>query len=198
MANHDAADDLAFIRKIMDESRAFAEVGGKPFIRWGLLTSGGMLATWAIATRLLPTPINSIWLVWGLVLAAGAVMSVLQSKRTAQQAAHHPSQAHIGAVWAALGISMVLLFFPGQFFGVIKPLSIPAIAASMLAIGVFMTGQLAQITWLRNLSFAWWLASAAMLAWPGVHTFLWYGLLILALYVVPGLALNRMLKKPAG
>jgi hypothetical protein len=124
--------------------------------------------------------------------------SIAQARKIQRQSARHPSQAHIGAVWAALGISMFLLFFPGQYFGVIKPVAIPAIAASMLATGVMLTGQLARIAWLRNLSAVWWLASAAMLAWPGVHAFLWYGLLTLVLYVWPGFVLNRMLKTSAG
>ena len=198
MTSQNAADDLAYIRKIMDESRAFAEVGGNSFISWGLLTSAGMLATWGIATRRIPLPTDAIWVVWGVVLALGALASLSQGRKMARQSARHPSQAHIGAVWAALGISMVLLFFPGQFFGVIKASAVPAIAASMLAIGVMLTGQLARINWLRNLSLAWWLASAAMLAWPGIHTFLWYGLLILVLYVLPGFWLNRMLRNTAG
>ncbi len=197
MTQQNAADDLAYIRQIMDESRAFAEVGGDSFILWGSVTSIGMFATWAIATKLLPLSTGMIWPVWAMVTAIGFIADAVIIRRRRRQLAKHPSQAHIGGVWAALGISMLLLFFPGQYFGVIKPLAIPSIAASMLAVGVFMTGQLARITWLRNLSAAWWLASATMLAWPGVHTFLWYGLLLLALYVVPGFALNRMIKQAA-
>ena len=45
MEESKAAEDLAFIRKIMDESSSFAEAGGDQFVVWGAVTGLGMLGS---------------------------------------------------------------------------------------------------------------------------------------------------------
>ena len=190
-----AAEDLAFIRNIMDESVSFAEVGGSYFVIWGSVTGIAMRLTWAIAGGYVPGTGSSIWSFWVLALFAGLGLSYWRGRRQKRAPVHHAVNNQIGAVWFAIGMPMLLLFFVGQSYGILQARAIPATAAALLGAGIFMTGTLAKIRWLRSLAVAWWLASIGLMLIHGAKVFLVYGLLVFALYVLPGLKLNRMARQ---
>ncbi len=195
MTSTNPAEDLAFIRRIMDESRSFAEVGGMHFVNWGSVTGFGMFATWGIAAGHLPGNGRVIWGLWVAALAAGFALAYLQGRKERSAPVRHAVNRQIGAVWFAATMPMLLLFFVGQSFELIPPRAIPSIAAALLGTGIYLTGTLAKIGWLRNLAFAWWVASIGLMLVRGASVFLMYGLLIFALYVVPGFKLNQMAKR---
>lgn len=190
-----AAEDLAFIRQIMDESSAFAAAGGDQFVVWGAVTGLGMLGTWAIASRLLPGTGGTIWTLWVITLAIGFLLSYWRSRQQRRGPVSHGVNRQIGAVWFAVGMPMLLLFFVGQSYDLVRPQAIPATAAALLGTGIYLTGTLARIGWLRNLAFAWWVASIALMVVRGAAVFLVYALLIFALYVLPGFKLNQMARR---
>jgi hypothetical protein len=90
---------------------------------------------------------------------------------------------------------MLLLFFVGQNYEVLRPMAIPATAAALLGTGIYLTGTLARIPWLRNLAFVWWVASIGLMIVRGPVVFLVYGVLVIALYVLPGLKLCQMARR---
>ncbi len=195
MEESKAAEDLAFIRKIMDESSAFAEAGGDQFVVWGTVTGLGMLGTWAIASRFLPGAGSTIWTLWVVALAAGFLLSYWRGRQQKRAPVTNSVNRRIGAVWFAVGMPMLLLFFVGQSFDVLRPQAIPATAAALLGTGIYLTGTLARINWLRNLAFVWWLASIALMRVHGATVFLVYALLVFTLYVLPGIKLMRMARR---
>jgi hypothetical protein len=65
----------------------------------------------------------------------------------------------------------------------------------LLGTGIYLTGTLARINWLRNLAFVWWLASIALMLVHGAIVFLAYALLLFALYVLPGIKLSQMARR---
>jgi hypothetical protein len=77
----------------------------------------------------------------------------------------------------------------------LSPRAIPATAAALLGSGVYLTGTLAKIGWLRSLAFVWWVASIGLMLIHGATVFLVYGLLVFALYVLPGLKLMQMARQ---
>lgn len=190
-----AAEDLAFIRKIMDESSSFAEVGGDQFIAWGSVTGLAMLVTWGIAARYLPGTGTTIWALWFVALAVGFLLSYWRSRQQRRRPVSNSTNRQIGAVWFAVGMPMLLLFFVGQSYELLRPQAIPATAAALLGTGVYLTGTLARIGWLRNLAFVWWVASIGLMLVHGATVFLVYGLLVLALYVLPGIKLSQMARR---
>ena len=195
MEESKAAEDLAFIRKIMDESSSFAEVGGDQFVVWGAVTGLGMLGTWAIASRYLPGTGTTIWILWVAALAAGFLLSNWRRRRQQRRPVSNSVNRQIGAVWFAVGMPMLLLFFVGQSYELLRPQAIPATAAALLGTGIYLTGTLARISWLRNLAFVWWLASIALMLVHGATVFLVYALLVFALYVLPGIKLSQMARR---
>jgi hypothetical protein len=195
MEESKAAEDLAFIRKIMDESSSFAEAGGDYFVIWGAMTGLAMLATWAIASHYLPGTGQVIWGGWVAAFAAGSLLSYARGRRHKHSVVANNVNRQIGAAWFAVGMPMLLLFFVGQSYGLLRPHSIPATAAALLGTGIYMTGTLAKIGWLRNLAFVWWVASIALMIVQGATVFLVYALLVFALYVLPGIKLNQMARR---
>lgn len=195
MQESKAAEDLAFIRKIMDESSSFAEAGGDYFVIWGAVTGIAMLTTWAIASRYLPGTGQMIWGVWVVALVMGLLLSAWRGRRKARPPVSNSANRQIGAVWFAVGMPMLLLFFVGQSYELLRAQAIPATAAALLGTGIYLTGTLAKIGWLRNLAFIWWLASIALMLVQGATVFLVYALLVFTLYVLPGIKLNQMARR---
>jgi hypothetical protein len=198
MTQQQAAADLAYIRSILAESRAFAESCGPYFVIWGALTSLGMFGTWAIATRLIAVPGAWIWGLWVAVVIAGIGLSSLLEKRSAAAPVQHVVNRQIGHVWFAIGMANMLLFFAGQYFGIISATAIPSIAAVLLGVGVYLTGVFAKLNWMRNLCVAWWLAALLLMIWPGRTAFLIYAILCVAFFVAPGIKLQRLAQAARG
>jgi hypothetical protein len=131
-----------------------------------------------------------------LALAAGLALSAWRHRQRRQATAvRNQVNRQIGAVWFAVGMPMLLLFFVGQSYEVLRPQAIPATAAALLGTGIYLTGTLAKINWLRNLAFVWWLASIALMLVRGATVFLVYAVLVFALYVLPGIKLYRMARR---
>lgn len=188
--NSKAQQDLAYIREIMDESRSFATVGGNHFIIWGSVLSLALLGTWLRSRGVAwiePLPL------WLACVGGGWLLTFLSIRRRGELAlAVHPSARQIRGAWIALGFAMTLTFFLGTLSGSIALAAIPGLSAAFTGVGIYINGMLARIGWLRNLAFAWWACGAAMLLWTGNHTLVLLAVLMIALYVVPGVALNRM------
>lgn len=197
MTETQAAEDLAFIRKIMDESRSFAEVGGQYFVIWGMATGTAMLLTWAMVQGLVPGSAAAIYGLWVVALFAATGLSIWRGREERREPVVHPVNRQIGAVWFAIGMPMMLLFFVGQPYGLVKAFAIPSTAAALLGSGIYLTGSLAKINWLRNLAVVWWLASIGLMLVRGPAVFLCYAILIFALYVVPGIKLNQIARRAA-
>lgn len=188
--NSKAAQDLAFIREIMDESRSFATVGGNHFIIWGGVLAIALFGTWLLSQGVRGLQALPLWL--GCV-ALGWLLTAVLARRTRTRALTiHHSAGQIRGAWIALGIAMTLTFFLGTLRGSIALAAIPGLSAAFTGTGIYINGVLARISWLRNLALIWWICAAAMLWWTGSHNYLLLALLMLALYVAPGIALNRM------
>lgn len=188
MSTH-AQEDLAYIRELMAETRRAASVSGGYFIVWGLVVGAGLFATWLQVVGVLP---YAPFVTWIPCIALGMLGNYFLVRRDMRQ----PVQSHagrlIGMVWMGLGITQLIFFFVGLGVGALPGTFLPAIFASLIATGIFLTGVLAGLGWLRNLAFGWWSGSLVMFVWPGEYAILLMGALLLVLYVLPGVALTRM------
>lgn len=188
-----AAQDLAYIREIMDESRSFANVAGNYYILWGVVTGVALLGNFAFALGWFPL---APFFTWAICIASGWVGTAILARRDrARELVIHPSGRLITVAWVAVGIAMSIALFAGSWNGSIRPIAIPGFAAVFIGIGVGMNGAIARIDWLRNLAFVWWIAALPMLLWPGNYTLVVFAVLVIALYVVPGLKLNAMARR---
>jgi hypothetical protein len=185
----DPQDDLAYIRQVMEQTRRFTLVSGSYFIVWGLLIILGLVSTGITLQTAIHLPLSGIWI--GL-MSLGWVCTFWLSRRESR---YEPIASYatylITCIWTACGVAMTTAFMLGQWVGVIPGPATGGLSALFIGIGVFMTGVLSGMQWLRNLSFGWWAGAVVMFIWHGpVSIWISTGLL-LGLLVVPGLVLNR-------
>lgn len=192
--SHKAQEDLAYIRALMLETRRAASVSGGYFIIWGLAVGLGLALTWLqVAGDLHYQP----FLTWVPCLALAMVANVYWVCRDQRQATQGKAGYLVGMIWAGLGVTQLIVFFAGFGVGALPGAILPAVFSSLIGTGMFLTGVLAGLGWLRNTSLGWWLGSVLMFVWPGENAILLMGALLLLLYVVPGVVLIRLRDKHA-
>ncbi len=191
-----AEQDLSYIREIIDESRSFASFAGDYYILWGVVAGVALLGNFAFAVGSLPWP---PFYIWAICVAVGWAGTALLARRDrARDLAIHPSGRLIMLSWVGVGIAMAIALFAGSWSGSIRPPAIPGLAAVFIGLGMGLNGVLARIGWLRNLAVVWWLAALPMLLRPGGYTLLVFAVLVIALHVLPGIALNAMARRARG
>ncbi len=72
MTQHDALQDLAYIRQVMEQTRRYTAAKGVFFIIWGVAVSLALLLTWLQITGSLG---GSNFLVWGATMLAGITLA---------------------------------------------------------------------------------------------------------------------------
>jgi len=184
----DAKNELAYIRELMLDTRRAASLSGGYFIVWGLAVGLALFATWVQLKGLLP---YSPMITWSACFGVGILGNLYFMRQDARQPVQLPAGRLIGMVWLALGITQLIFFYAGMA-GILSGEPLPAVFAGLIAIGLFLTGVLTGLPWLRNTAFGWWLGSLVMFVWPGDHVLLIMGALLLFLYVLPGIVLVRM------
>lgn len=188
MTTENARNDLAYIREVMSQTRRFTAMSGNQLILWGLLIGLGCLSIWLLVGGPHAGVLGPIWLTIGI---GGGLFSAWLG-RYEQRRAGLASWAGrlVGNVWLACGMGYVLLLFVGPMFGPLPHETGTGLAAAITGIGIFLTGTLSGIGWLRNTAWIWWLAAGFMLVRPGLYTLPLFCLLLLFLYVVPGILLS--------
>ncbi|MCG8436015.1 MAG: hypothetical protein MJA83_18505 [Gammaproteobacteria bacterium] len=187
MTVEDAQKDLAYIRAVMADTRRATCLSGKYFIAWGLASAAGLLGTWLYLRGIVDV---SPLVTWAFCIVAGWIYSAYAAIQEAREAALGSAGRFIGVVWTACGVAVLIIFFIAYPLGALQG-GHNGVAATIVGVGVFITGALSGMPWLRNTALGWWLGAAVMFLWPGEHTFLIMGVLLLILYIIPGVLLNR-------
>ncbi|MFI5264963.1 MAG: hypothetical protein ACHQM6_10650 [Candidatus Kapaibacterium sp.] len=197
-----AQEELAYIRKIIIESRASFVEDGKPYVMWGLLVSLGMTLTYISALTQTELYVGYFWI--GLVLLGwgSTIYYIRQSKKK-----EHRTKSFIdriqGAIWGACGNAtglsvLLVMLFSGRVVGDVPPVHqyyILFITSMFLGIAYFLSGIANDLNWLRNIGYAWWAGAVVMFIWPSVHMLGLYALMIFVFQVIPGIILMKRHKK---
>lgn len=188
MTQHDALQDLAYIRQVMEQTRRYTAAKGIFFVIWGVAVSTSLLLTWL---QVAGTIGGSQWAVWIPSTAIAWGLTLYFAWRQQQDSAV-PHHAHlIGMNWTAVGVAMMFMFFVGMGRGTLGYAAIPGLSALLVGIGIFNSGHLSGIRWLAAVGVAWLLGGALMLAFPGLHNLLGMAVLLVFGQIVPGLVLMR-------
>ena len=195
MDDRQAREDIAYIRELMVETRQATYAGGAYFIVWGLAIGLGLLFTWLFASGTLALPASgraTMLVTWAVALGMGGLaMWWWPIRREQRMPVQSAGSRLIGLTWSAVGVSLLILFFVGVGAGSLPGYLMNPLSALFIGIGIFMTGTLAGIGWIRNLAFGWWIGGAVMLASPGLWNLWMMALMLFVLYLVPGIILSR-------
>lgn len=191
-----AADDLAYIRRVMEQTRRSVALHGDGFIVWGCLVFAGLLGN--LIFHFIRPP-GWAWLVlWAAVFVAGWIATPLLVRRRRRKAAASGHAGKLlGHIWLACSIAMIIMVFAGMPSGMIAPAGISGVISAIVGTGVLLTGTIMGSSWVRWVALGWWLAAIAQFFLPSLWPMLVMMLAIVVLMVVPGCILNRQANRLA-
>lgn len=199
METINAQEDLAFIRKMMTDSRTMMLDDGKPSIAWGIIVSVGMIATYIAALTEYDFGTAYMWI--GLSLLGWGYVYYYRSQKVKRAKMRTLTGRLLGSIWGAcgacIGLTIILTFVAPLVSGeyIIHPIALPAICSILLGMAYFISGIVYDMRWVRNISLGWWLGATAMMLWPSVHVLAMYAVMIMAFQVTPGIIFYRNSKR---
>jgi len=159
-------EDIAFIRRAVEEGGAYATAHGTHMVVWGVAVAFGYLATYAFVRGWSPVAPPGIWL---LCMGLGWLYSLqrplrrLASGETSFQTRGPMAQA-LRMLWLGCGMFLTVLAIAVLTSSDLRQGWCDAIVAGALGIGFFASASLTNLPWLRWVAVAWWLGEIAMFA----------------------------------
>ena len=193
MTELDAQQELAFIKKIMTDSRKILIDDGKGTIFWGLLVSFGLLITYlSIAQR---WEVSLGWF-WPALIGFGWIYTIVTGiKHERKRRVKTFAGKIMGAVWIGFGISATILGFIGTISGAYHSVFVCPLIAVLLGTGYLVSGLLYGKSWVSYLSLAWWGGAILMFFMQNLETLLIMISMMILFQVIPGIILYREFKK---
>jgi hypothetical protein len=201
MTENDVRDDIAFIRRAVEDGRAYASTRSPDMVVWGVAVAFGYLATYAYVRRWQPIDPNWIW------LACIALPWAYSLRRTFRRlfgsAPNHPTlhplRRALLTLWLGFGIAMTVFSLTVCFVGENRAGWIDVVDAGILGIGFFVTAPLCNLPWLRYVAYGWWLAELGAFALRHQLEILpFMATMMLLLLALPGAILLRSAPASAG
>ncbi|HEX2079091.1 MAG TPA: hypothetical protein VHG08_15310 [Longimicrobium sp.] len=179
-----AREDLAVIRRLMEDGHRVVNTAGPHFVAWGVLTSAALIATYVLGGRGETRPITWAWIAAvGLGWLASLALTLAEGRRERVRSA---TGRILGGLWTGTGVTLMLLGFAGPAGGGVRPDAITAVLAAVLGSGFFATGLLLGSRWMQAAACGWWGGALFMLLRPGAHGLLVTAGLVLVLQTLPG------------
>ena len=188
-----AAEELNFIKNIINESRSSFALNGKPYIFWGILIVVGLFLEFT--RKFYNWEFHYMFIVWIFLVAIGWLYAFVEyRKRKGESKTTTLGKKILGSVWLACGVTMTIFGFLGTLSGAIKGLYVSPVISMILAIAYYVTGVIYDYKWQRNLSIGWWLGAIFLFFYPSQYTNLIMALMMIGLQIIPGIILLNKVK----
>ncbi|MFZ1081611.1 MAG: hypothetical protein WAO19_06775 [Candidatus Kryptoniota bacterium] len=194
MDQQSVIEDIALIKRVIEESRRFTFDNGKYYLLWGILVAVAIFIDYSLAL-VGNMGMFALWL-WIATVVIGWIISIIFAIREPSKPAGWPIGAKLVAlVWASCGVASTILGFIGFLSGALQAWAIcPAIAAVMgsaYAISSFVY----KLKWVTLVGIAWWIGSLCMFAIKSENTLPIFGAMMILFQAVPGFVFYRSSKK---
>ena len=191
MIDDQVRQDIAFIRRAVEEGGAYATAGSPDMLVWGVAVALGYLGTYAFIRGWSPIAPHGLWAV---CLGAGWLYSLRRIVVGPQgRPARGPMAQALAMLWFGCGVFMTTLVIAAMASGAAREGWFDAVVAGVLGIGFFASASLSNLPWLRWIAVLWWAGEIALFALrlnPAVRLPL-AAVLMLVLLAGPGLLLLR-------
>jgi hypothetical protein len=195
-------EELAYIRKIITDSRASFVEDGKPYIWWGIIVAVGMTLTYISVLTQTELYVGYVWIGLTMIGWGSIIYHVREKKKMVARSKSFIDRIQ-GAIWgacgAAIGISVFLIILSSNWNpGNVPPIHqyyICFVTSMIVGIAYLLSGIANDLKWLSNVGYAWWVGAAYMIIVPSVHNLLIYALMIVFFQVVPGIILMKRYKR---
>ncbi len=192
MNQQDAIEEIALIRRVMDESRRFTSDSGKYYIMWGIIIAVAIFAQYAV--NLTQNESLSVW-IWAVAIGLGVIVSVFFGMREGSTGASWPVGAKlIALIWGSSFVSMILIGVIGPLTGALRSWAICPAMAAIMGSAYIISSLAYRMKWVAMVGTAWWLGSLVMFWIHGIATLPIYGVMMIFFEIVPGLVFYRVSK----
>jgi hypothetical protein len=194
MTDDTVRDEIAFIRRAIEEGRGYATGRSADLLVWGLAMAAAHLGTYATVKgwwRVDPSWMWTVFLVvpWLYSLRRWLRRLLAPSSATVPPA---PMARVLQMVWLGCGIFLTTLGVAANLEGDMRQGWFYAVAAGTLGVAFFATSWLANLSWMRWVAVGWWLGELAVYALRHRADVLpLMAVLMLVLLALPGLLLLR-------
>jgi hypothetical protein len=193
MTEIDAQQELAFIKKVMEDSRKIICDDGKSFIFWGILVSFGMLVTYlSVAGK---WEVSLGWF-WPVLIAVGWIVTFFISFKDDKKRSSKTFVGKImGSLWIGCCVAMTILGFIGGLTDAYSGVFISPIVCVILGVGYLVSGVLHGKVWVSLLAIGWWAGAILMFYLQNLETLLIMFFMMIILQTIPGFILYNKSKK---
>ena len=166
MIEDQVRQDIAFIRRAVEEGGAYATAYSMDMIVWGVAVALGYLATYAFVRGWSPVTPPAVWTT---CLGVGWLYSLRRPLRRIigggeDPPARGPMAQALAMLWLGCGTFLTILAVAVITSGASREGWCDAIIAGVLGIGFFASASLTNLAWLRWVAVAWWAGEIAIFA----------------------------------
>ena len=184
-----AQQEIAFIKKVMQDSRKVVYADGKEFIYWGIIVVICLLFTYFSVYFKAERYIFYFWLI---LMALGFIgNSLFFGKRYKKSKVRSLAGNLLGLIWGANGAAMLIVGFIGGFSGAINGVFISPLMCIFLGVSYLLSGYIYGKKWVSYLTAFWWAGAIAMFFFPGLYTVLLMAGMMVVLQIIPGIILYK-------
>jgi len=155
-------DDIAFIRRAVEEGRNYATHSSPEIMIWGIAVAVGYLGTYAFLRGW--SPVRPSWM-WGLCIGAPWLYSLRRLLPAFEQPwADSPMARALSMLSVGCGICLTTLAVAAIWTGDIRQGWFGAVVAGVLGVAFFVSAWLSNLAWLRWVAVLWWLGEIGVFA----------------------------------
>jgi hypothetical protein len=159
-----AREDIAFIRKAIEEGGAYATAASPDMLVWGIAVAIGYLGTYAFIRGWSTVAPGVLWAACLGLPWLFSLRRVARGLAGREMPARGPMARALAMLWLGCGIFLTTLAIAvmatdeghNGWFG--------AVVAGVMGIGFFAGATLARLPWLRWIGVAWWVGELALFA----------------------------------
>ncbi len=193
MDQQSAIEEIALIRRVMDESRRFAFDNGKYYLAWGIIITIAIFAQYAVI--LTKNESVSSW-IWIVAVGLGWIISILMGMREPSKSSGWPVGAKlISLIWISSGVSMMIIGFVGPMTGALHDWAICPAIATVMGGAYTISSLVYRLKWVTMVGIAWWVGALVMFAVKGIETLPIFGAMMILFQIVPALAFYKTSRK---
>jgi hypothetical protein len=181
-------DEIAFIRRAIEEGRGYASGRSPDMVVWGGAIALASACTYA-AQRGWPL-VGQGWL-WGACVGLPWLYSLRGLMRPGRPPGRPMARA-MGMLWLGCGVSLTVLAVVAAWSGDMREGWFTAVSAGTMGIAFFASAALSNLGWMRLVAVGWWVGEALLYVLRHrPEAMALHALLMLGLLALPGIILLR-------
>jgi len=164
MIEDQAREDIAFIRRAIEEGGAYATASSPDMLVWGIAVAIGYLGTYGFLRGWSPVAPNALWAACLGLPWLFSLRRVARGLAGREVPAHGPMAHALAMLWLGCGIFLTTLAIAVMWTGEARGGWCDAVVAGVMGIGFFASAWLTRLPWLRWVGIAWWAGELALFA----------------------------------